>query len=291
MNNNEIIELNEIINNEEKRQLYQCRICLEEEENIDLLISPCRCSGTSKYVHIDCLKTWRYQDTNAPAFHKCMECNESYIILNNNEMENERLFSFFNNSNKVFYFQLLMSLSLTFFIYTFDAYVNDYSLVKIFPRWNDDGLLTLIKQDYYFENIFYFNFSMYLQNLIFLLIYILRCSLFVHQKGMLAYLMIHNIAIVTVFYNTIWLLMLGMTSFGIYKFALISIFFYEMIGYKFNYYLIQSHNDSIRIINENLDTNVASMDNNPLNIIVNEDDEEEIADNDEIIDDNIRLLN
>ena len=33
---------------------YMCRICLDEEDTLDELISPCRCSGSSKYVHIDC---------------------------------------------------------------------------------------------------------------------------------------------------------------------------------------------------------------------------------------------
>ena len=72
----ELIQSNEL--SEQKNQLYQCRICLEEEENLDKLISPCRCSGTSKYVHIDCLKRWRYQDIDAPGFYKCMECNYIY---------------------------------------------------------------------------------------------------------------------------------------------------------------------------------------------------------------------
>lgn len=36
-----------------------CRICLSEEENDDNpLIAPCKCSGTMKYIHIDCLKNW-----------------------------------------------------------------------------------------------------------------------------------------------------------------------------------------------------------------------------------------
>ena len=29
----------------------ECRICLEVEENMDELISPCLCDGTSKWVH------------------------------------------------------------------------------------------------------------------------------------------------------------------------------------------------------------------------------------------------
>jgi len=36
-----------------------CRICLHSENNEDnLLVSPCNCSGSVQYVHIDCLKHW-----------------------------------------------------------------------------------------------------------------------------------------------------------------------------------------------------------------------------------------
>lgn len=58
-----------------------CRICLEEEEE-NKLFSPCKCTGTSKYVHLDCLNTWRY--TNTPlsdARQMCMECNYNYNII------------------------------------------------------------------------------------------------------------------------------------------------------------------------------------------------------------------
>ena len=32
-------------------EIKECRICFEGEKEDDLFISPCRCSGTSKYVH------------------------------------------------------------------------------------------------------------------------------------------------------------------------------------------------------------------------------------------------
>eukprot|EP00971_Amphidinium_carterae_P304901 6059188-Amphidinium_carterae.1 len=38
-----------------------CRICLAEEgedEGCGRLLSPCNCSGTSKYVHQTCFRTW-----------------------------------------------------------------------------------------------------------------------------------------------------------------------------------------------------------------------------------------
>lgn len=36
-----------------------CRICLGEENDLDNeLICPCKCAGTMKYIHIECLREW-----------------------------------------------------------------------------------------------------------------------------------------------------------------------------------------------------------------------------------------
>lgn len=59
---------------------YQCRICLEtdDEEN---LCSPCKCIGTQKYVHKECLNKFREQFYN---FHVhrlyCAVCKTEYTI-------------------------------------------------------------------------------------------------------------------------------------------------------------------------------------------------------------------
>ncbi len=42
-----------------KKKNHICRFCLcEDNENSNPLITPCKCSGTMKYIHIDCLKNW-----------------------------------------------------------------------------------------------------------------------------------------------------------------------------------------------------------------------------------------
>lgn len=36
-----------------------CRICLGEDNFKDNpMISPCKCDGTMKYIHIECLREW-----------------------------------------------------------------------------------------------------------------------------------------------------------------------------------------------------------------------------------------
>lgn len=38
-----------------------CRICLDEEEDISCgnpFITPCKCTGSMKYIHLKCLREW-----------------------------------------------------------------------------------------------------------------------------------------------------------------------------------------------------------------------------------------
>lgn len=64
----------------DEEQIYTCRICLEDENDINKLIAPCRCSGSSKYVHLDCLQTWRRTSRGGIGENKCMECHTEYLI-------------------------------------------------------------------------------------------------------------------------------------------------------------------------------------------------------------------
>lgn len=61
-----------------------CRICLEEHSPSDLIgaemIAPCRCSGSRKYVHRDCLDSWRATKTGGRSFTHCEVCNFEYEI-------------------------------------------------------------------------------------------------------------------------------------------------------------------------------------------------------------------
>ena len=43
-----------------KQKIYRCRICFCEGnfEGLNPLISPCKCSGSVKYIHLNCLRKW-----------------------------------------------------------------------------------------------------------------------------------------------------------------------------------------------------------------------------------------
>ena len=63
------------------KEVFTCRICFEDEKNLDTLCQPCRCSGSSQYVHKSCLEKWRARHhSNHEAYKKCMECGYTYQI-------------------------------------------------------------------------------------------------------------------------------------------------------------------------------------------------------------------
>ena len=47
------------LGNENANDEKSCRICLEEhEEEKNPLITPCKCIGSVRFIHMDCLKEW-----------------------------------------------------------------------------------------------------------------------------------------------------------------------------------------------------------------------------------------
>jgi hypothetical protein len=59
----------------------QCRICLEENKDKSRFIVPCLCTGSSKYVHRNCLDEWRSQNPNGDNFKRCNTCKFNYEII------------------------------------------------------------------------------------------------------------------------------------------------------------------------------------------------------------------
>ena len=57
-----------------------CRICQDEDEDEDDLFAPCRCNGSSKYVHRSCLERWRTTTSNPEHRTSCAECKAPYTL-------------------------------------------------------------------------------------------------------------------------------------------------------------------------------------------------------------------
>ena len=61
----------------------QCRICLggpQDEPELGRLFSPCRCKGTMKYVHVQCLNQWRKTAVKKESFYQCDQCHYQYNL-------------------------------------------------------------------------------------------------------------------------------------------------------------------------------------------------------------------
>jgi hypothetical protein len=57
-----------------------CRFCFDGPELGNPLITPCKCIGSMKYVHVQCIKLWRRNTTNNEWVHRCQLCLEDYEI-------------------------------------------------------------------------------------------------------------------------------------------------------------------------------------------------------------------
>jgi len=51
-----------------------CYVCYDESEDDNPLIAPCKCSGDTKYIHVNCLKRW---NTNGDKNEICAVLDES----------------------------------------------------------------------------------------------------------------------------------------------------------------------------------------------------------------------
>ncbi|CAL1161848.1 unnamed protein product [Cladocopium goreaui] len=61
------------------RQNAECRLCLGQAD--DELIAPCRCAGSGRWVHRECLDTWRASGQNPRAFTHCCACGFRYKLV------------------------------------------------------------------------------------------------------------------------------------------------------------------------------------------------------------------
>jgi hypothetical protein len=104
--------------------IKECKFCLEQSEQ-DLMISPCDCKGTVKYVHIKCLENYHIQ--NEHKNDKCGMCN--YIYNYTTETNYELIFKLFKKyliiitNNLVSIFCCFDSDILNFFKFAFYLYI------------------------------------------------------------------------------------------------------------------------------------------------------------------------
>ncbi|URE49748.1 zinc finger C3HC4 type family protein [Musa troglodytarum] len=116
---------------------FQCRICLETDGRD--FIAPCKCKGTSKYVHRECLDHWRAVKEGF-AFAHCTTCKAPYYLRVHVHADRKwRIlkFRFFVTRDILFIFavvQLIIS-SLAYLVYLVDSSHNYWLRLA----WGFDG--------------------------------------------------------------------------------------------------------------------------------------------------------
>ena len=63
----------------EVNTLPTCRYCLDHEP-VNQLFSPCRCTGTTKWIHRSCLSRWLLESQQTDTPQSCEICKSLYVI-------------------------------------------------------------------------------------------------------------------------------------------------------------------------------------------------------------------
>lgn len=99
---------------------YECRICFDEDEDDTNMIVPCKCKGSSKYIHRQCLDTWRAQNPEGDNFKRCNQCRFVYIIDHGPEFDREKAHHTYSKRIKtekyIVYGTILFALVVTMYI-------------------------------------------------------------------------------------------------------------------------------------------------------------------------------
>lgn len=93
-----------------------CRICFGGVNDIlesGKLISPCKCKGSMKYVHVNCLNEWRLASANKSSYYQCDQCKYKY------HFQRTKLANFISNKFSI----LLITIFITYLYIFFTGFI------------------------------------------------------------------------------------------------------------------------------------------------------------------------
>ena len=136
--------------------MTQCRICLEDA-SLNELISPCLCDGTSKYVHTECLNTWR--NTTSRAFSQCTECHFNYALRYDFPLEKFKItIPSINDEMGRYVYTLLIVLLSSFFLRILDKILKYPSLYILNLGYNVTNK-EILEEDEINSGCYYFSLN------------------------------------------------------------------------------------------------------------------------------------
>lgn len=141
--NTELITIN-------TRDLYNspdnvCRICFTSDviPASNKLITPCKCSGSSQYIHMDCLQQWMDKSSNVESKIKCMECKYSYVFKNGQGEPKPKKCTYFccnyeinSLSRSILFLIVVINVITGYIIYTCDVDSKLYNLESNIVTFN-----------------------------------------------------------------------------------------------------------------------------------------------------------
>ena len=230
----------------------ECRICFELETIDDPFIYPCKCKGTSKYVHTSCLNSWRTINRDNDAFIRCMECRTEYDIINEFPMENVKLFFCCRKMIQSYCINYLVGSTLGVFIWIIESYGDNYLFLRTMDGnfKNDGELLKIIKEDSLAPQIFYFSFALFIQNILFYIYYLLKVKKNIHRLS-IYYEKMKKPFIIGYLFNMLFLVFF-FTLKDYYPIILLNVISFLSVAEPINgYILIKEHYKTIKWLNDN----------------------------------------
>ena len=257
----------------------ECRICFEIDSVDNPLISPCLCSGTSKYVHVNCLKQWINTTDNIIAKKQCMECKSDYniTILNNHEYSNLLIYT--STSIKINYILFFFSMT-PFTIFLIDDYITKINILifNFISFNNNSNIKTIINycslHCYHVNLVFFVSIITLLNYTTFTGYFFYINNFLIKNKNDYNQMMKKTKKNITFIFLLYWIIYyLSLITNDYYLFYVYSILFIILEPYIL-YVISNKHNIVINIIN-----------NDNIDIVVNESSDESDLD-----DDNINLI-
>ena len=230
----------------------ECRICFELETEDDPFIYPCKCKGTSKYVHTSCLNSWRTLNRDNEAFKICMECRTEYDIINEFPMENVKLFFCCRKMIQSYCINYLIGSTLGVFIWIIEAYGDNYFFLRMMDGnfQNDGVLIKIIKEDSLAPQIFYFSLALFIQNIVFYIYYLIKVKKSVH-RFFIYYQKMKKSFIVGFLFNMLFLVFFFSLKDN-FPIMLLNVISFLSVAEPINsYILIKEHNKTIKWLNDN----------------------------------------
>lgn len=109
--------------------MYSCRICFDDEEERDKIIVPCKCNGSGKYVHKECLNMWLSTNRNNSNYERCNSCLLEYLREKDNKHEiRKKADEIYNN---ILYSIVLISLFLILIIWLVSYLIPGFGIFII----------------------------------------------------------------------------------------------------------------------------------------------------------------